>query len=111
MIYLTNLGKISRAENHTYFDVVERVAQHLELDDITKIQLTPQDYYSQKPKPNSIKYRSVDRLLDMLVNYNQVAPTHRLLLCFIVAAQYSDVDGSIIVCFLSNRALIFCIMK
>ncbi|CAA3015815.1 ubiquitin carboxyl-terminal hydrolase 12-like isoform X2 [Olea europaea subsp. europaea] len=61
------------AKNHTYDDVVERVAQHLGLDDPSKIRLTPHNCYSQQPKPNPIKYRSVDRLLDMLVHYNQIS--------------------------------------
>ncbi|KAL2456767.1 Ubiquitin carboxyl-terminal hydrolase 12 [Forsythia ovata] len=61
------------AKNHTYDDVVERVAQHLGLDDPSKIRLTPHNCYSQQPKPNPIKYRSVDQLLDMLVHYNQIS--------------------------------------
>ncbi|KAH6807531.1 ubiquitin-specific protease 12 [Perilla frutescens var. frutescens] len=61
------------AKNHTYDDVVERVAQHLGLDDPSKIRLTPHNCYSQQPKPNPIKYRSVDHLIDMLVHYNQIS--------------------------------------
>ncbi|KAL6585578.1 CSN-associated deubiquitinating enzyme Ubp12 [Orobanche minor] len=61
------------AKNHTYDDVVERVAQHLGLGDPSKIRLTPHNCYSQQPKPNPIKYRSVDHLLDMLVHYNQIS--------------------------------------
>ncbi|XP_051150225.1 ubiquitin C-terminal hydrolase 12 isoform X2 [Andrographis paniculata] len=61
------------AKNHTYDDVVERVAQHLGLDDPSKIRLTPHNCYSQQPKPNPIKYRAVDQLLDMLVHYNQIS--------------------------------------
>ncbi|KAL0426633.1 UNVERIFIED_CONTAM: Ubiquitin carboxyl-terminal hydrolase 12 [Sesamum latifolium] len=61
------------AKNHTYDDVVERVAQRLGLDDSSKIRLTPHNCYSQQPKPNPIKYRSVDHLLDMLVHYNQIS--------------------------------------
>ncbi|CAI9765932.1 unnamed protein product [Fraxinus pennsylvanica] len=61
------------SKNHTYDDVVERVAQHLGLDDPSKIRLTPHNCYSQQPKPNPIKYRSVDHLLDMLVHYNQIS--------------------------------------
>ncbi|KAG6401642.1 hypothetical protein SASPL_138506 [Salvia splendens] len=60
------------AKNHTYDDVVERVAQHLSLDDPSKIRLTPHNCYSQQAKPNPIKYRSVDHLIDMLIHYNQV---------------------------------------
>ncbi|GER45747.1 ubiquitin carboxyl-terminal hydrolase [Striga asiatica] len=69
----TNLSVICRAKNHTYDDVVERVAQHLGLDDPSKIRLTPHNCYSQQPKPNPIKYRAVDQLLDMLVHYNQIS--------------------------------------
>ncbi|KAL0338747.1 UNVERIFIED_CONTAM: Ubiquitin carboxyl-terminal hydrolase 12 [Sesamum angustifolium] len=61
------------AKNHTYDDVVEKVAQRLGLDDPSKIRLTPHNCYSQQPKPNPIKYRSVDHLLDMLVHYNQIS--------------------------------------
>ncbi|KAL6521230.1 CSN-associated deubiquitinating enzyme Ubp12 [Orobanche gracilis] len=61
------------SKNHTYDDVVERVAQRLCLDDPSKIRLTPHNCYSQQPKPNPIKYRSVDRLIDMLVHYNQIS--------------------------------------
>ncbi|KAK6139773.1 hypothetical protein DH2020_026449 [Rehmannia glutinosa] len=61
------------SKNHTYDDVVEKVAQRLGLDDPSKIRLTPHNCYSQQPKPNPIKYRSVDHLLDMLVHYNQVS--------------------------------------
>ncbi|KAK6131638.1 hypothetical protein DH2020_034652 [Rehmannia glutinosa] len=61
------------SKNHTYDDVVEKVAQRLGLDDPSKIRLTPHNCYSQQPKPNPIKYRSVDHLLDMLIHYNQVS--------------------------------------
>ncbi|CAL5354125.1 unnamed protein product [Camellia sinensis] len=56
---------------HTYDDVVERVARQLDLDDPSKIRLTPHNCYSQQPKPQPIKYRGVDHLSDMLVHYNQ----------------------------------------
>ncbi|KAM1263158.1 hypothetical protein PS2_027967 [Malus domestica] len=56
---------------HTYDDVVERVAQHLGLDDPTKVRLTSHNCYSQQPKPQPIKYRGVEHLSDMLVHYNQ----------------------------------------
>ncbi|GKC24544.1 ubiquitin carboxyl-terminal hydrolase 12-like protein isoform X2 [Tanacetum coccineum] len=58
---------------HTYDDVVERVAEKVGLDDPSKIRLTPHNCYSQQPKPNPIKYRVADHLLDMLVHYNQVS--------------------------------------
>jgi ubiquitin carboxyl-terminal hydrolase 7 len=58
---------------YTYDDVVERVAQKLDLDDPSKIRLTPHNCYSQQPKPQPIKYRGVDHLSDMLVHYNQTS--------------------------------------
>jgi len=61
-----------RSKLHTYDDVVERVANHLGLDDPSKIRLTSHNCYSQQPKPQPIKYRGVDHLSDMLVHYNQV---------------------------------------
>eukprot|EP00268_Persea_americana_P045288 TRINITY_DN460_c0_g1_i9.p1 TRINITY_DN460_c0_g1~~TRINITY_DN460_c0_g1_i9.p1 ORF type:complete len:1159 (-),score=221.76 TRINITY_DN460_c0_g1_i9:816-4163(-) len=57
----------------TYDDVVERVAQQLDLDDPSKIRLTSHNCYSQQPKPQPIKYRGVDHLSDMLVHYNQTS--------------------------------------
>ncbi|PWA82594.1 hypothetical protein CTI12_AA179330 [Artemisia annua] len=56
---------------NTYDDVVERVAQHLNLDDPSKIRLTSHNCYSQQPKPQPIKYRGVEHLSDMLAHYNQ----------------------------------------
>ncbi|KAF5747748.1 hypothetical protein HS088_TW05G00475 [Tripterygium wilfordii] len=56
---------------HTYDDVVERVARHIGLDDPSKIRLTAHNCYSQQPKPQSIRYRSLEHLPDMLVHYNQ----------------------------------------
>ncbi|KAI8573371.1 hypothetical protein RHMOL_Rhmol01G0271900 [Rhododendron molle] len=58
---------------HTYDDVVERVARHLDLEDPSKIRLTSHNCYSQQPKPQPIKYRGVDHLSDMLVHYNQTS--------------------------------------
>ncbi|CAK8537192.1 unnamed protein product [Lathyrus sativus] len=56
---------------HTYDDVVKRVSQHLGLNDPSKIKLTSHNCYSQQPKPQPIKYRGVNHLSDMLVQYNQ----------------------------------------
>ncbi|WMV52526.1 hypothetical protein MTR67_045911 [Solanum verrucosum] len=61
------------AKGDTYDEVVERVAQRLGVDDSSKIRLTPHNCYSQQPKPNPIKYRSVDHLVDMLIHYNQIS--------------------------------------
>lgn len=58
---------------HNYDDVVERVAQHLGLDDPSKIRLTSHNCYSQQPKPQPIKFRGVEHLSDMLVHYNQTS--------------------------------------
>ena len=66
----------SRSKLHTYDDVVERVARQLGLDDPAKIRLTSHNCYSQQPKPQPIKYRGVEHLLDMLIHYNQVNAFH-----------------------------------
>ncbi|KAF7820460.1 ubiquitin carboxyl-terminal hydrolase 12 isoform X2 [Senna tora] len=58
---------------HNYDDVVERVAQHLGLNDPSKIRLTSHNCYSQQPKPQPIKYRGAEHLSDMLVHYNQTS--------------------------------------
>ncbi|KAL9266601.1 Ubiquitin C-terminal hydrolase 13-like protein [Drosera capensis] len=58
---------------HTYDDVVERVALHIDLDDPAKIRLTPHNCYSQQPIPQPIKYRCPDHLTDMLIRYNQTS--------------------------------------
>lgn len=70
---------MARSKLHTYDDVVERVARHLDLEDPSKIRLTSHNCYSQQPKPQPIKYRGVDHLSDMLVHYNQVI--RNLVLC------------------------------
>ncbi|EMS52242.1 Ubiquitin carboxyl-terminal hydrolase 12 [Triticum urartu] len=57
----------------TYDEVVEKVAQQLGVDDPSKIRLTSHNCYSQQPKPQPIKYRGVERLLDMLIHYNQTS--------------------------------------
>ncbi|MCO5606522.1 hypothetical protein L7F22_060710 [Adiantum nelumboides] len=63
---------VELSKQYTYDDVVERVAQELNVDDPSKIRLTAHNCYSQQPKPQPIKYRGVDRLSDMLVHYTQV---------------------------------------
>ncbi|PWZ40553.1 Ubiquitin carboxyl-terminal hydrolase 12 [Zea mays] len=57
----------------TYDQVVEKVAEKLGVDDPSKIRLTSHNCYSQQPKPQPIKYRGVERLLDMLIHYNQTS--------------------------------------
>ncbi|CAM6041601.1 unnamed protein product [Sphagnum compactum] len=61
------------SKQHTYDDVVERVAMQLGLEDPSKIRLTSHNCYLQQPKPQPIKYRGVERLTDMLVHYNQTS--------------------------------------
>jgi ubiquitin carboxyl-terminal hydrolase 7 len=61
-----------RSKIFTYDEVVEKVAEKIGVDDPSKIRLTSHNCYSQQPKPQPIKYRGVDRLLDMLIHYNQV---------------------------------------
>ncbi|KAM0883676.1 hypothetical protein ACQ4PT_031462 [Festuca glaucescens] len=60
------------SKRSTYDDVIEKVAHHLGLDDPSKLRLTQHNPYSQQPKPQYIKYRSLDHLLDMLHHINQV---------------------------------------
>ncbi|CAI9094723.1 OLC1v1030510C1 [Oldenlandia corymbosa var. corymbosa] len=59
-------------KNDSYDDVVVEVADKLGLDDPSKVRLTPHDCYSEKPKPNSIKYQAAN-LLDMLLHNNQLS--------------------------------------
>nr|QEP51817.1 ubiquitin carboxyl-terminal hydrolase 12-like protein [Pinus massoniana] len=66
--FCLELSKLS-----TYDDVVERVAQQLDLDDPSKIRLTAHNCYSQQPKPQAIRFRGVDHLSDMLIHYNQTS--------------------------------------
>ncbi|CAM6108023.1 unnamed protein product [Calypogeia fissa] len=61
------------SKQHTYDDVVEKVAEQLVLEDASKIRLTSHNCYSQQPKPQPIKYRGVERLSDMLVHYNKTS--------------------------------------
>ncbi|KAL3367030.1 hypothetical protein AABB24_011632 [Solanum stoloniferum] len=58
---------------NTYDEVVGRIAQQLELDDPSKIRLTSHDCLSQQPKPQPIKYRGLDYLVNMLVHYNKIS--------------------------------------
>lgn len=60
------------------------MAQKHGVDDPTKIRLTSHNCYSQQPKPQPIKYRGVERLLDMLIHYNQVVT---LTLIFVVICR------------------------
>ncbi|KAJ6901063.1 hypothetical protein NC652_026990 [Populus alba x Populus x berolinensis] len=53
--------------------VGKRVANHLGLDDPSKIRLTSHNCYSQQPKPQPIKYGEWIILSDMLVHYNQTS--------------------------------------
>lgn len=66
--FCLELSKLS-----TYDDVVERVAQQLDLDNPSKIRLTAHNCYSQQPKPQPIRFRGVDHLSDMLIHYNQTS--------------------------------------
>ncbi|KAH0664377.1 hypothetical protein KY284_029308 [Solanum tuberosum] len=58
---------------NTYDEVVGRIAQQLKLDDPSKIRLTSHDCLSQQPKPQPIKYRGLDYLVNMLVHYNKIS--------------------------------------
>jgi len=72
----------------TYDDVLERVAQQLDLDDPSKSRLTTHNCYSQQPKPQPIRFRGVDHLSDMLIHYNQVHIT-----CFYLFKNRSKFVG------------------
>jgi ubiquitin carboxyl-terminal hydrolase 7 len=61
------------SKQHTYDDVVDKVAEKLGLEDPSKLRLTSHNCYSQQPKPQPIKYRGVERLSDMLGHYNQTS--------------------------------------
>ncbi|KAL3620230.1 ubiquitin carboxyl-terminal hydrolase 13 [Castilleja foliolosa] len=57
----------------TYDEVVEKVAHQLGVDDPSKIRLTSHNTFHQQPNPQSVKYRGVDNLLDMLLHCNQTS--------------------------------------
>lgn len=79
-----------RSKQHTYDDVVEKVAEKLGLDDPSKLRLTSHNCYSQQPKPQPIKYRGVDHLSDMLVHYNQVIDVKfSILYLFVLLYKYN----------------------
>uniref|UniRef100_A0A3B6EIK6 Ubiquitin carboxyl-terminal hydrolase n=1 Tax=Triticum aestivum TaxID=4565 RepID=A0A3B6EIK6_WHEAT len=63
------------SKRSTYDDVVEKVAQHLGMDDPSKLRLTQHIPHLQQPKHQYIKYRSIDHLSDMLLlrNPNQMS--------------------------------------
>ncbi|KAG5151627.1 hypothetical protein JHK84_028099 [Glycine max] len=60
----------------SYDNVVEEVAQHIGLHDPSKIRLTSHNCYSQQPKAQSIKFRGMEHLTDMLIHSNQVDLSH-----------------------------------
>lgn len=66
------LIQISSSKQNNYDEVVESLARYLGMEDPSKIRLTPHNCYSQQPQPQPIEYRGMDRLTDMLVQYNQV---------------------------------------
>ncbi|KAG4397296.1 hypothetical protein AAZX31_10G113800 [Glycine max] len=57
----------------SYDNVVEEVAQHIGLHDPSKIRLTSHNCYSQQPKAQSIKFRGMEHLTDMLIHSNQTS--------------------------------------
>lgn len=58
------------SKRSTYDDVVEKVAQHLGMDDPSKLRLTQHIPHLQQPKHQYIKYRSIDHLSEMLLLHN-----------------------------------------
>lgn len=61
------------SKTNTYDEVCERLAKELGLADPTLIRLTSHNCYSHQPKPQPLKFRSVDHLSDMLVHYNNTS--------------------------------------
>ncbi|CAA2970001.1 ubiquitin carboxyl-terminal hydrolase 12-like [Olea europaea subsp. europaea] len=61
------------SKQNNYDEVVESLARYLGMEDPSKIRLTPHNCYSQQPQPQPIEYRGMDRLTDMLVQYNQIS--------------------------------------
>ncbi|KAK1419677.1 hypothetical protein QVD17_28933 [Tagetes erecta] len=61
------------SKRDSYDVVVERVSRHLNLDDPSKIRLTPHSCYFQQPKPQPIEYRGIECLSMMLTDYNQTS--------------------------------------
>ncbi|XP_026416887.1 uncharacterized protein LOC113312343 [Papaver somniferum] len=57
----------------TYDNVTERIAQHLGLDDPTKIRLTLRNCYSQQPIVQAIKYQGFHHLSEILSYRNQIS--------------------------------------
>nr|XP_025887466.1 ubiquitin carboxyl-terminal hydrolase 13-like isoform X1 [Solanum lycopersicum] len=58
---------------NTYDEVVGRIARQLKLNDPSKIRLTSHNCLSQQPKPQPIKYRGLDFLVNMLFHNNKIS--------------------------------------
>eukprot|EP00217_Crustomastix_stigmatica_P013559 CAMPEP_0183795834 /NCGR_PEP_ID=MMETSP0803_2-20130417/5345_1 /TAXON_ID=195967 /ORGANISM="Crustomastix stigmata, Strain CCMP3273" /LENGTH=997 /DNA_ID=CAMNT_0026040337 /DNA_START=433 /DNA_END=3426 /DNA_ORIENTATION=- len=58
-------------KTNTYDEVAQILAKRLGVLDPTFLKLTAHNCYSQTPKPQSIKFRGVEKLQDMLAHYNQ----------------------------------------
>lgn len=72
----------ARSRINTYDEVVGRIARQLKLNDPSKIRLTSHNCLSQQPKPQPIKYRGLDFLVNMLFHNNKVsAKIHWIMLC------------------------------
>ena len=87
----------------TYDDVVTALAQRLGLSDPTLLRLSPHDAYTGQPRA-AIKYRSFERLSDLLVTYVQATDIVYYEVCSMplpeleqmrpVSVQYMSEEGS-----------------
>lgn len=70
--------RLELSKENTYDEVCEAVTAELRcagttVPDSAHIRLTAHSCYSHGPKPSPMKYRSMDRLSDMLFHYNQMS--------------------------------------
>ncbi|KAL2248179.1 UNVERIFIED_CONTAM: Ubiquitin carboxyl-terminal hydrolase 12, partial [Sesamum indicum] len=57
----------------SYDEVVNKVANQLGVNDLSKLRLTSHNIYSQRPKAHPIRYRGAENLLEMLLHYDQLS--------------------------------------
>lgn len=59
-------------KHNSYEEVTSRLAEQLKVADPSTIRLTAHNVYSHMPKPQPMKYKGVDKLHEMITQYNQV---------------------------------------
>ncbi|GBG74934.1 hypothetical protein CBR_g19448 [Chara braunii] len=64
---------LEMSRQHTYDDVVQRVARHVGVDDPGKIHLTAHNCFSQAPRSRPIKHEGGESLADMLAHHNRMS--------------------------------------